>query len=50
MARIWQVTCTDVMDADTDNDGIIDSAEDLNQNNLVDGGETAPCMTRLLTA
>ena len=36
-------SCTDFNDADTDNDGIIDGDEDVNQNGFVDGGETDPC-------
>jgi len=36
-------TCTDPFDADTDNDGISDGAEDLNKNGVVDSGETDPC-------
>jgi hypothetical protein len=35
--------CTDVNDADTDDDGILDGAEDANQNGMVDVGETNPC-------
>jgi hypothetical protein len=33
---------TQAFDADTDNDGIIDGFEDLNQNGIVDNGETNP--------
>jgi len=40
---IESIGCTGVMDADTDDDGIIDGDEDINQNNLVDPGETDPC-------
>ena len=36
-------TCTDPNDADTDDDGIIDGFEDVNQNGIVDPGETNPC-------
>ena len=36
-------TCTDPNDADTDNDGIMDGVEDINQNGVVDLGETDPC-------
>jgi YD repeat-containing protein len=36
-------TCTDPNDADTDDDGIIDGAEDANHNGDVDPGETSPC-------
>jgi len=36
-------TCTDPFDADTDNDGISDGAEDVNKNGVVDSGETDPC-------
>ena len=35
--------CTDPFDADTDNDGISDGAEDVNKNGVVDPGETDPC-------
>ena len=33
---------TDPLDADTDNDGLIDGNEDLNHNGKVDTGETDP--------
>jgi len=36
-------TCTNPLDADTDDDGIPDGAEDVNQNGMVDAGETDPC-------
>lgn len=36
-------TCTNPFDADTDDDGISDGAEDLNKNGAVDPGETDPC-------
>ena len=36
-------TCTDPFDADTDDDGISDGAEDVNKNGVVDPGETDPC-------
>ncbi len=35
--------CTDPLDADTDDDGIPDGAEDANQNRIVNIGETDPC-------
>jgi uncharacterized protein (TIGR02145 family) len=35
--------CTDFDDADTDNDGILDGQEDINQNGIVELGETDPC-------
>jgi hypothetical protein len=35
--------CTDPHDADTDDDGIADGAEDTNHNGVVDEGETDPC-------
>jgi len=35
--------CTAWDDADTDDDGILDGAEDANQNGEVDAGETDPC-------
>ena len=35
--------CTDPFDADSDDDGIIDGAEDVNHNGVVDPGETDPC-------
>ena len=35
--------CTDTFDADTDDDGISDGAEDVNKNGVVDTGETDPC-------
>lgn len=40
---IESMGCTDPMDADTDDDGILDGVEDLNQNNIVEPGETDPC-------
>ena len=40
---IENATCTDVADADTDDDGLSDGAEDANQNGVVDSGETDPC-------
>jgi len=36
-------TCTDPVDADTDDDGISDGTEDANKNGVVDPGETDPC-------
>lgn len=36
-------TCADPLDADSDDDGILDGTEDQNHNGLVDGGETDPC-------
>jgi len=38
-----ETTCTDPNDADTDDDGIVDGAEDANHNGVVDPGETDPC-------
>jgi hypothetical protein len=35
--------CTDVYDADTDDDGILDGVEDKNQNGIVEEDETDPC-------
>jgi hypothetical protein len=35
--------CTETIDADTDDDGISDGAEDTNKNGVVDPGETDPC-------
>ena len=35
--------CTDPFDADTDDDGIPDGAEDANHDGLVDSNETDPC-------
>ena len=40
---IEQTTCTDPNDGDTDDDGILDGAEDVNHNGVVDSGETDPC-------
>ncbi len=40
---IEKQTCTDPVDADTDDDGISDGAEDANQNGILDSGETDPC-------
>jgi len=37
--------CTDPYDADTDDDGISDGAEDENHNGVADPGETHPCRT-----
>ena len=36
-------TCADPLDADSDDDGILDGTEDQNHNGLVDAGETDPC-------
>ncbi|MBW2661796.1 MAG: right-handed parallel beta-helix repeat-containing protein [Deltaproteobacteria bacterium] len=36
-------SCTDPFDADTDDDGILDGAEDNNHNGVIDPGETDPC-------
>lgn len=36
-------SCTDPLDADTDDDGILDGLEDANQNGFIDEGETNPC-------
>ena len=35
--------CTDAFDADTDDDGLSDGAEDANHNGSLDVGETDPC-------
>lgn len=35
-------TCADPLDADTDDDGILNGTEDLNHNGLVDAGERDP--------
>ena len=35
--------CTDVNVPDSDNDGLLDGEEDLNQDGFVDPGETSPC-------
>jgi hypothetical protein len=40
---IENVTCTDPNDEDTDDDGILDGVEDVDNNGLVDSGETNPC-------
>ena len=40
---IENATCTDIADADTDDDGLSDGTEDANQNGVVDAGETDPC-------
>jgi|GEM_PF-1801206 len=37
--------CTDPLDADTDDDGILDGVEDANHNGVLDPGETDPCNT-----
>ncbi|MDY6904846.1 MAG: chitobiase/beta-hexosaminidase C-terminal domain-containing protein [Thermodesulfobacteriota bacterium] len=36
--------CTDVNDADTDNDGILDGLEDIDRDGVVDANETDPCL------
>ena len=36
--------CTNSLDDDYDDDGIIDGAEDANHNGVVDSGETSPCL------
>ena len=41
--ELENTTCTDPFDADTDNDGISDGAEDVNKNGVVDSDETDPC-------
>jgi hypothetical protein len=41
--NIEYIFCTDTNNADTDNDGIIDGVEDVNQNGIIDPGETNPC-------
>ncbi|MCP4707891.1 MAG: hypothetical protein GY869_04635, partial [Planctomycetes bacterium] len=40
---IERIRCTQILDADTDDDGIPDGDEDTNQNGLIDFGETKPC-------
>jgi hypothetical protein len=40
---IEKQTCTDPLDADTDDDGISDGVEDANLNGMLDSGETDPC-------
>ena len=35
--------CSKYLDADTDDDGLSDGEEDVNQNGIVDSGETDPC-------
>ena len=37
------VSCSDPNDADSDDDGLSDGAEDLNINGMLDPGETDPC-------
>jgi len=37
------ISCTDVDDGDSDDDGILDGLEDANMNGLLDAGETDPC-------
>ena len=37
------IACTNSLDADTDDDGIIDGYEDLNIDGVVDAAETDPC-------
>jgi len=41
--HVENLECTDVNDADTDDDGIMDGVEDQNHNGTVDTGETDPC-------
>lgn len=36
--------CTDPADEDTDDDGILDGVEDVDQNGQVDAGEADPCL------
>jgi hypothetical protein len=36
-------SCTDALDADSDDDGLADGVEDSNKNGVVDTGETDPC-------
>jgi parallel beta-helix repeat protein len=43
MGDLCETGCTDVADADSDEDGIIDGMEDVNRNGIVDDGETNPC-------
>jgi hypothetical protein len=40
---VYDPSTTDPLDADTDDDGILDGWEDANHNGLVDPGETDPC-------
>lgn len=37
------LSCTNYLDADSDDDGIPDGVEDANHNGLLDSGETDPC-------
>ena len=37
--------CTDPLDADSDDDGILDGMEDINHNGVVDSDETSPCLS-----
>jgi len=41
--EIENAGCTDINDADTDDDGILDGDEDANHNGVIDAGETDPC-------
>lgn len=41
--ELEQSTCTDPMDADTDDDGIPDGVEDADHNGIVNAGEIDPC-------
>ena len=41
--HVENASCTNPMDADTDDDGIKDGDEDKNHNGIVDAGETNPC-------
>jgi hypothetical protein len=36
-------SCTDQLDADSDDDGLSDGTEDINRNGVMDFGETDPC-------
>lgn len=40
---IEEAICTDPNDADTDDDGILDGAEEINFNGIIEIGETDPC-------
>jgi hypothetical protein len=41
--RVEAVSCTDRLDADTDDDGLADGVEDANRNGIRNPGETDPC-------
>ena len=44
LGDLCETGCTDVADADSDDDGITDGLEDLDRDGIVDAGETNPCM------